>query len=115
MQGNPAVLVLVTNADRREAVRQRLAQFDVLPIPVRAARATEAVSQFHPLAGVIDEAHAATAPDESLQMTCAHRVRLVTLPEALHVEWLSPIAPQCAVAPRRSGIFSHREASRSAR
>jgi len=100
MQGNPAVLVLVTNADRREAVRQRLAQFDVLPIPVRAARATEAVSQFRPIAVVIDEAHAATAPDEFLQMTCAHRVRLVTLPEDLDVEWLSPMAIQNAVTPR---------------
>lgn len=81
MIDQPAVLVLVANADRREAVRRRLTEFHVVPVAVRAARATEAIAQLHPIAVVIDEAHAATAPDEFLAMTGAHRVRLVTLPD----------------------------------
>ncbi|HEY9229836.1 MAG TPA: hypothetical protein VIP11_24505 [Gemmatimonadaceae bacterium] len=77
----PAVLVLVNDADQRERVRKRLIELEVVPIPVRADRAVAAVEQYRPIAALLDEAHAAMAPDDFLETTCTHHVRLLTLPD----------------------------------
>jgi hypothetical protein len=82
MTDSPAVLVLVNDSAAREDVRQRLTALDVVPIPVRADRAVDALREFRPIAVVLDEAHAASAPDDFLETTSSHRVRLVTLPDA---------------------------------
>jgi len=79
---NPAVLVLVNDADERDAVRRRLIEIDVIPLIVRADRATAAVERFHPVAAVLDDAHAAVATADFLAMTSVHRVRLLTLPRS---------------------------------
>ena len=54
---------------------------EVIPISVRADRATAAVQQYQPIAALLDEPHAALAPEDFLETVCSHRVRLVTLPD----------------------------------
>ena len=81
MSDTPAVLVLILNADRREQVRQRLSELDVTAVLVRANDAIDAVERLRPISVVIDEAHAATAPDDFLETACMHHVRLVALPD----------------------------------
>jgi len=80
MQGNSWVLLLVNDLEQREIVRRRLLELEVVPITVRADRATAAVERYRPIAALLDDAHAALAPEEFLESTCTHRVRLVTLP-----------------------------------
>ena len=75
--------MLVNDSAAREDVRRRLIALDVLPIPVRADRAVAALREYRPIAAVLDEAHAASAPDDFLETTTSHRVRLVTLPDAV--------------------------------
>jgi hypothetical protein len=82
----PAVLVLIKDAEFRDAVARQLAELDVVPIAVRADRATHAVERFAPIAAVMDEGHASIAPDDFLESACSHHVRLVTLPERLAMQ-----------------------------
>ena len=100
MRDSPAVLVLVANADRREAIRRELVDLKVRPISVAADRAIEAVSEFRPIAVLLDDAHASTAPDEFLEATCTHRVRLVTMPDVDETGGAREAALRNAVKPR---------------
>jgi len=100
MTENPAVLLLVTDADRREAVRRRLIEMEVFPIAVRADRATEAVSRYRPIAALIDEWHAAVAADDFLESACTNHMRLVSLPDADAAGVLSDDALWNAATPR---------------
>jgi len=79
MRQNSTVLLLVHNADEREAVSRRLADLDVTPIVVHADRAVDAVERYCPIAAVLDQAHASTAPDRFLAVTSSKGVRLLTL------------------------------------
>jgi hypothetical protein len=79
MRENSTVLLLVHNAVEREAVSRRLADLDVTPIVVHADRAVEAVERYCPIAAVLDQAHASTAPDRFLALTSSRGVRLLTL------------------------------------
>jgi hypothetical protein len=79
MSDTPTVLVLVANADRREVVRRRLVGLDVRPIAVRADLAADAVEIYQPISVLIDDASATDAPDDFLETTCMHHVRLVSL------------------------------------
>ena len=65
MRERPVVLLLVANADQRESARRELAALDVCPVAVAADTATEALSFYRPISVVLDEAHAAVAPEES--------------------------------------------------
>jgi len=100
MTENPAVLLLVTDADRREAVRRRLIEMEVFPIAVRADRATEAVSRYRTIAALIDEWHAAVAADDFLESACTNHMRLVSLPDADAAGALSDDALWNAATPR---------------
>ena len=97
MTENPAVLLLVTDANRREAVRRRLIEMEVFPI---ADRATEAVSRYRPIAALIDEWHAAVAADDFLESACTNHMRLVSLPDADAAGALSDDALWNAATPR---------------
>src|ERR1700748_1315793 len=81
MQQKPAVLVLVNDAEQRDCLRQRLLDFDVTPILVRANYAAAAVEEFRPIAVFLDEAHTAVAPEEFLRTTSSYAVRLMTIPD----------------------------------
>jgi hypothetical protein len=100
MTDNPAVLLLVTNADRREAVRRRLIEMEVLPIAVRVDRATEAVSRYRPIAALIDDWQAAVAADDFLECACTNHVRLVSLPHSDDTNASSDDALWNAATPR---------------
>jgi hypothetical protein len=100
MRERPVVLMLVTNADQRETVRRQLNEFDVVPIAVSADDAIQALSVYRPVSVILDEAHAAVAPDAFLEAVCARHVRLVTLPESSPVTDASQAAVQNAAAPR---------------
>lgn len=102
MTDTPAVLVLVNDSVARENIRQRLIELEVLPIPVRADRAIAAVREFRPIAAVLDEAHAASAPDEFLESTCSHHVRLITLPDERDQSSIREIALRDAAGFRRT-------------
>jgi len=102
MTDTPAVLVLVNDSVAREDIRRRLIALEVIPIPVRADRATAAVREFHPIAVVLDEAHAASAPDEFLESTCSHHVRLITLPDDVAESSVRDMALRDAAGMRRS-------------
>src|SRR3954463_12992611 len=101
MTDSPAVLVLVNDSAAREDVRQRLTELEVRPIAVRADRAVDGVREFLPIAVVLDEAHASSAPDEFLESTCSHRVRLITLPDAVREPSARELALRDAATPRR--------------
>lgn len=110
MQDNPAVLVLVKDADDRDAVRRRLIEIDAIPLIVRRDRATAAIERYHPVAAVVDEAYAAVAPEDFLAMTSVHCVRVLTLPSSRLSE-IGDAALREAVAPRtsrRRSTFGHR-------
>jgi len=96
----PAVLLLIKDADYRDAVSQQLAGLDVTPIAVRADRATRAVEDFAPIAAIMDEGHASMAPDDFLESACSHHVRLVTLPDPRFAEHMSDVILRDAVTPR---------------
>jgi hypothetical protein len=81
MSDSPAVLLLVRDSGERESVRQRLTELEVMPIVVRADRATAAIERYRPVAAVLDRPHAALAPDDFLECARTNRMRLVTLPE----------------------------------
>ena len=81
METRPAVLLLMTNDLQREVVRRHLMDMEVVPIAVRADRALNAIEEFRPITVVLDEAHAAMAPDDFLESTCSHHVRLLTWPD----------------------------------
>ena len=100
MNDRPVVLMLVTNADQRETVRRQLDRFDVVPVAVSADDATAALSVYRPVSVILDEAHAALAPDVFLEAACARHVRLVTLPEPSPSEVASEAAVQNAASPR---------------
>jgi hypothetical protein len=100
MTENPAVLLLVTNVERREAVRRRLIEMEVLPIAVRADRAREAVSRYRPIAALIDEWHASVAADDFLECACTNHMRLVSLPDADAAGVFSDDALWSAATPR---------------
>lgn len=100
MADSPAVLVLVNDADQRERVRRRLIEMEVVPIPVRADRAAAAVEQYHPIAALLDEAHAAMAPDDFLETTCTHHVRLLTLPDPAFAATIGDSVLESAIATR---------------
>jgi hypothetical protein len=100
MTENPAVLLLVTDVERREAVRRRLIEMEVFPIAVRADRATEAVSRYRPIAALIDDLHAAVAADDFLESACTNHMRLVSLPDPDAAGVLSDAALWNAATPR---------------
>lgn len=100
MTDRPVVLMLVTNADQRETVRRQLNNFEVVPVVVSAEHAIEALSVYRPVSVILDEAHAAVAPDEFLEAACARHVRLVTLPESSPIGDASEAAIQNAASPR---------------
>jgi hypothetical protein len=100
MQGNPWVLLLVNNVEQRETVRRRLIELEVVPITVRADGATAAVERYHPIAALMDDAHAALAPEDFLESTCTHRVRLVTLPAHTLADAISDSVLRDVVSPR---------------
>jgi len=56
-----------------------LTEVAAIPIAVHADTAVDAVVAYRPIAAVLDEAHASTAPDAFLEASCAHHVRLLTL------------------------------------
>lgn len=82
MSHTPTVLVLVANADWREVLRRRLMGLDVRPIAVRTDMAADAVEQYQPISVLIDDASATDAPDQFLETTCMHRIRLVSLSDS---------------------------------
>lgn len=100
MRERPVVLLLVANADQRESARRELAALDVCPVAVAADTATEALSFYQPISVVLDEAHAAVAPEEFFELTCARRVRLVTLPDSHRPAEVSEAALRDAASPR---------------
>lgn len=99
---NSTVLVLVNDADTRDAVRRRLIDIDAIPLIVRADRATAAIERYRPVAAVLDQAHAARASVGFLATTSAHRVRLLTLPDPTLAPEIGDDALREAVSPRRA-------------
>jgi len=79
MRTSPTVLLLVHDANEREVLTRRLTEVAVIPIAVHADTAIDALDAYAPVAAVLDEAHASTAPDTFLEATCARHVRLLTL------------------------------------
>lgn len=79
MSDREAVLVLVKDERRRERVRDELARLNVNGYAVRASDATISIFTMRPIAAVLDEAHAAVAPDDFLEMTHRRGVELLTL------------------------------------
>ena len=79
MQPSPTVLLLVHDANEREVLTRRLTDVAAIPITVHADTAIDALEAYRPVAAVLDQAHAATAPDSFLEATCATHVRLLTL------------------------------------
>jgi len=71
--------LLVHDAGEREVLTRRLAEVAAIPITVHADTAIDALEAYKPVAAVLDQAQAATAPDSFLEATCAHHVRLLTL------------------------------------
>jgi hypothetical protein len=93
MQTSPTVLLLVHDANERELLTRRLTEVAAIPIAVHADTAIDALDAYRPVAAVLDEAHASTAPDAFLEATCARHVRLLTwsapqLADGLDVETL---------------------------
>lgn len=99
---NATVLVLVNDADERDAVRRRLIDLDAIPLIVRADRATAAIEWYRPVAAVLDKTHAARASVGFLATTSAHRVRLLTLPDPRVAPEIGDDALREAVAPRHA-------------
>jgi hypothetical protein len=99
---NSTVLVLVNDADARDAVRRRLIDLDAIPLIVRADHAAAAIEWYRPIAAVLDATHAARASAGFLATTSAHRVRLLTLPDPRVGPGIGDDALREAVAPRRS-------------
>src|ERR1044071_5991861 len=79
MQPSPTVLLLVHDAGERELLTRRITEVAAIPIAVHADTALDALEAYKPVAAVLDQAHASTAPDSFLEATCAHHVRLLTL------------------------------------
>ncbi|HEY4303742.1 MAG TPA: hypothetical protein VGM82_04710 [Gemmatimonadaceae bacterium] len=79
MTDREAVLVLVKDDRRRERVRDELARLNVNGYAVRASDATISIFTMRPIAAVLDEAHAAVAPDDFMEMTHLRGVELLTL------------------------------------
>ena len=79
MQHGPTVLLLVHDAAERESLTRRSTEVAAIPIAVHADTAVDAVEAYRPVAAVLDQAHASTAPDSFLEATCTHHVRLLTL------------------------------------
>ena len=79
MRHSPAVLLLVHDARERAVLTKRLTEVAAIPIAVHADTAVDAVEAYRPVAAVMDEAHASTAPDAFLEASCTHHVRLLTL------------------------------------
>jgi len=83
MSDREAVLVLVKDEQRRERVRDELARLNVNGYAVRAWDATISLFTMRPIAAVLDEAHAAVAPDDFLEMTRRQGVELLTLADGI--------------------------------
>jgi hypothetical protein len=81
---------------------------DVTPIAVFADIAIEAIDEFRPITAVLDEAHAALAPDAFLESACAHHVRLVTWPHPLAAQSIgdSMLRDATMVRPHREGALT---------
>lgn len=99
MHDRPIVLMLVSNADQRESVRRELTARNVRPVAVAADRAMEALAVYRPISVILDEAHAAVAPEDFLEAACARHVRLVTLPDSSPTADASEAAIRNAAAP----------------
>jgi hypothetical protein len=99
---NATVLVLVNDADERDAVRRLLIDLDAIPLIVRADRAAAAIEWYRPIAAVLDKTHAAKASAGFLATTSAHRVRLLTLPDSHSAAGAGHEALREAVRPRRA-------------
>lgn len=99
---NATVLVLVNDADERDAVRRLLIDLDAIPLIVRADRAAAAIEWYRPVAAVLDKTHAARASASFLATTSAHRVQVLTLPDPLVAAGVRDDALREAVRPRRA-------------
>ena len=99
MQPSPTVLLLVHDANERELLTRRLTEVAAIPIAVHADTAIDALQAFRPVAAVLDQAHASTAPDSFLEATCAHHVRLLTLSYPRFADGLDQETLRRAVAP----------------
>jgi hypothetical protein len=104
----PTVLLLMHDPEQRDIVRRRLLEMDVTPIAVIADSAIEAIAEFRPITAVLDEAHAALAPDAFLESTCAHHVRLVTWPDPLAAQTVgdSMLRDATMVRPKGEGTLA---------
>lgn len=100
MMDRPAVLVLVRDGVERGNIERDLREMAVVPVSIRAAGAQAALAHYRPVAVVLDDDHAATAPDAFVSESLARNVRLVAMPSAL-------------ARPRRSQLL--RDALREAR
>jgi hypothetical protein len=74
LQHSPTVLLLVHDASEREVLSRRLTEVAAIPIAVHADTVIDALQAYKPVAAVLDQAHAATAPDSFLEATCANHV-----------------------------------------
>ena len=83
MMDRPAVLVLVRDGVERGNIERDLRAMAVVPVAVRAAGAHAALAHYKPVAVVLDDDHAATAPDAFVSESLARGVRLVAMPAAL--------------------------------
>lgn len=79
---SPSVLVLVRNADQRQRIMRRLIELEVVPVAVQSDRALAAIEQYHPIAAVLDEPHAAMAPEDFLVSSWECGMHLVTIADS---------------------------------
>jgi hypothetical protein len=100
MTERPAVLLLVNDDAYRTVLSTRLVDLNVRPILVRAEAATRAVEQYVPISAIMDEAHAASAPDDFLAAVCSQHVRLLTLPDHRLGQTISDVVLLDAATPR---------------
>jgi hypothetical protein len=99
VQPSPTVLLLVHDANEREVLTRRITEVAAIPIAVHADTAIDALEAYKPVAAVLDQAHASTAPDSFLEATCAHHVRLLTLSYPQFADGLDQDALRRAVEP----------------
>ncbi len=83
----PSVLVLVKDADQRQRIMRRLIELEVVPVVVQSDAALAAIERYHPIAAVLDEPHAAMAPEDFLTSSWQCGMHLVTIAD-------SPVNPE---------------------